>query len=511
MNKAMHSLAFDELTAASVLRTGTSALRVGACWVEPDLDRISGPVGEIALEPKAMAVLVYLAARPGQVVSVDALVDAIWQGRPMGDNPVYKCIAQLRRALGDDPKAPTYIVTVPKKGYRLIAPVAPLERGSNLHVAIDLQVPDEAFPSRNRRLRSAAIAALAILGLSAVMATAFRPSPPVARQASTGIEQTFDDARAATPEAYAAYVKGHFYWSRNSPESLLKAHDQFAQAVAADPGFVSAWVDLGLVSLAMSSSGQQSRREALLQAGAAAQKATALAPDSAPAQVLLATVKEREWDWSVAERAFRRAIKINPDDISAHYLYGRLLARSGRLDEARDELRRARELAPISLVISTASADPDFYAGHYDRASAQYQAVLELDPTFSRARLFLGYTCEQEGHPEQAIAHFRQAMDSNDRMPALAAIGHAQALAGQRAAAQDTLAALVRSEAHVDPYLPALIHVGLGEHDAAFRWLEAAYAEHSEEFLQVRIDPRLAPLRADPRYRNLIARMELEH
>jgi len=98
-------------------------LQVGDWRVEPDLDRITGSAGEVLLMPKAMAVLVYLAERPGQVVSTDELIDTIWQGRPMGDNPVYKCITQLRTVLGDDRKAPAYIATVPTKGYRLIAAV----------------------------------------------------------------------------------------------------------------------------------------------------------------------------------------------------------------------------------------------------------------------------------------------------------------------------------------------------------------------------------------------------
>ncbi len=106
--------------------TDAKRLQVGAWRVEPDLDRISGSAGDVQLLPKAMAVLVYLAERPGQVVGADELIDAVWQGRPMGDNPVYKCITQLRAVLGDDRKDPTYIATVHTKGYRLIAPVAHL-------------------------------------------------------------------------------------------------------------------------------------------------------------------------------------------------------------------------------------------------------------------------------------------------------------------------------------------------------------------------------------------------
>lgn len=109
-------------------RVATVRLRIGDYLIEPDLDRIHGPGGDTVLEPKVMAVLVYLARRPGEVVSADELIDVIWHGRPMGDNPVYRCIALLRRALGDDPRAPRCIATVPTKGYRLIAAVEAVDR-----------------------------------------------------------------------------------------------------------------------------------------------------------------------------------------------------------------------------------------------------------------------------------------------------------------------------------------------------------------------------------------------
>jgi TolB-like protein/DNA-binding winged helix-turn-helix (wHTH) protein len=111
-----------------VPRTGHRNFQLGPWRVEPDLDRINGTNGIFPLQPKAMAVLVYLAERQGRVVSTDELVDAIWQGRPMGDNPVYKCIAQLRTLLGDDRKDPSYISTVHTKGYLLLAPVDWLDR-----------------------------------------------------------------------------------------------------------------------------------------------------------------------------------------------------------------------------------------------------------------------------------------------------------------------------------------------------------------------------------------------
>lgn len=543
MNRALQPLAFDELAAVSVLRPGTSGLRVGACRVEPDLDRVSGPVGESTLEPKAMAVLVYLAARPGQVVSTDELIDAVWLGRPLGDNPVYKCIAQLRRALGDDPKAPTYIATVPKKGYRLIAPVAAIAvsddraRGTEVpwpattlpspprralhppHADTRSSCPDRRVNSRPARSQVARLARasglLLVVLLSVVLlllpaAVTRDRTPNAAAQPMTAMLAIHDNAGTAIPEAYAAYMRAHYYWSRNSSEGVARARDLFAQAVAVDPQFAAAWTDLGLVELAMRDA-ERTLSENLRDASKAAQRAIALAPEHAPAQVLLAKVEEREWHWSGSERAFRRAMAINPADVTAWFWYGELLVRTGRLDEARPVLQRARALEPFSLFIGKAVADPDFYAGHYDRASAQYLELLELDPGFSRARLFLGYAYEQQGRHAQAIAQFQQATAANDRLPAQAAIAHAQALAGQPDAARQTLAELAQMPRGVDPYLLAVIQVALGDPDTALRWLEAAYDARSQGMLDIAIDPRLAPLRADPRYRSLIARMGLAH
>ena len=124
MDKVDHTSLLASASPAG--RADVPRVRIGTCRGEADLDRIVASDREIAIEPKAMAVLMYLAHHPGQVISAGELIDAVWQGRPMGDNPVYRCIAQLRRAFGDDSRAPTYIATVPTKGYRLIAPVEPL-------------------------------------------------------------------------------------------------------------------------------------------------------------------------------------------------------------------------------------------------------------------------------------------------------------------------------------------------------------------------------------------------
>jgi TolB-like protein/DNA-binding winged helix-turn-helix (wHTH) protein/Flp pilus assembly protein TadD len=108
-------------------RSTTAQFRVGEWLVEPARNRVSRDGESIALENKTMDTLVYLASRAGDVVSADDLVESVWAGRAMGDNPVYKSIANLRKAFGDDPKAPAYIETIPRRGYRLMTGVSSIE------------------------------------------------------------------------------------------------------------------------------------------------------------------------------------------------------------------------------------------------------------------------------------------------------------------------------------------------------------------------------------------------
>ena len=112
------------------------AFRIGAWRVEPRLGRLSSEAVEHIVEPKVMDVLVHLATRPGEVVSTEELVASVWRGRPMGDNPVHRCVSILRRALGDDAQRPRYIDTIPKRGYRVVAPV---ETVSGAPIGVDTQ------------------------------------------------------------------------------------------------------------------------------------------------------------------------------------------------------------------------------------------------------------------------------------------------------------------------------------------------------------------------------------
>ena len=148
-----------------MVSTKSRVFRLGKWLVEADANRLSSGSRVQHLEPKTMAVLLHLCERPGEVVSADALIDSVWGGRPLGDNPVYKSVAKLRRALEDDPNHSQYILTVPKKGYKLIGQIAEAEAP---------QTPSNPIA---RWRRFAPIAAGVLLGFAVAAAVLWRPLP----------------------------------------------------------------------------------------------------------------------------------------------------------------------------------------------------------------------------------------------------------------------------------------------------------------------------------------------
>jgi TolB-like protein/Flp pilus assembly protein TadD len=317
------------------------------------------------------------------------------------------------------------------------------------------------------------------------------------------------------PDAYETYLKGRYYWNKRTEEALLKSAEYFRQAIEKNPTFALAYTGLADSQILLGDAGYGvlPPYEARVEARTAALKALEIDDTLAEAHTSLASVKEQfERDWEGAEREFKRAIELQPGYTNAHHWYAYLLAQLGRLDEAAMEIRRARELDPLSLIINADLGWVSYLARQYDKAVEQLRKTLELDQDFVRAHYLLGRTYLEKTMYDQATLEFLAATSLSERSPVyLAGLGCAYAASGKRHEAIHILNELEeRSKGrYVPPYDIALIHISLGQKENAFTWLEKAFEEGSDFKDELGVGPILDPLHTDPRYRDLLRRMNL--
>jgi len=315
----------------------------------------------------------------------------------------------------------------------------------------------------------------------------------------------------ANPEARRHYVLGLFFRAKATAEALRIALENFQKAIELDPGYALAHAGLADAYIGFSTFRVAAGREAYEQAREAATKALQLDPMLPEAHTALAVVRlYNDWDWPGAERAFQRAIQLNPDYATAHQRYGFALAWVSRLDEALAEVKRARELDPASLMFNNSVGEVLNRARRYDEAIAETKRVLEMEPNFRQAHQQLGRAYVQKRMYEEAIAHFHKA-GSGANSEATGRLGHAYAVSGRGDQALKTLQELeaLSRRSYVSPYDVALIHAGLGNQAQALDWLEKAAAERARAILSLKIEPIFDGLRSEPRFQQLLRRVGL--
>jgi Tfp pilus assembly protein PilF len=309
-------------------------------------------------------------------------------------------------------------------------------------------------------------------------------------------------------EAYELYLKGRYWWNKRTDEGFKKGIDQFQQAIEKDPTYALAYAGLADCYSFEATYGFVPPKEAYPKAKEAALRALEIDDQLANVHTSLAWINtEYDWDRSGAEREFRRAIELNPTDADAHRLYGEALRSLGRFDEAVAEFKRAVALDPTSLLNNRSLGAAYHSARRYDEAIEQYRKTLEMDPNFRLVRANLGSAYLQKGMYNEGIAEFEKA-------GAVSRLGYAYAVAGRRAAAQKVLDQVI--ETSKQKYVPteriALIYTGLGEKDKAFEWLEKGYEERAigGPPVGIKVEPEFDPLRSDPRFQDLLRRMNLQ-
>ena len=314
-------------------------------------------------------------------------------------------------------------------------------------------------------------------------------------------------------EAYEAYLKGRYYWNKRTAEGFKKGIEYFQQAIEKDQYYALAYAGLADSYILLATYNILPPTDAIPKARMAAMKALEIDDKLAEAHISLATIEgEHEWNWSIADKEFKQAIKINPNYAIAHQWYGEYLVVMGRFDEALAGIKRAHQLDPLSLVVNLALGDVFYYTRRYDEAIEQYQKTLEIDSNFAWAHSWLGSAYLQKALYAEAIAELENARELSGREPLIVAwLGYAFALAGEKDKARDMLDELKErsKREYISPYYLAILYAGLDEKDQAFEYLEKAYEERTSWLLRLKAEPKFDSLRSDQRFADLLHRVGL--
>jgi serine/threonine-protein kinase len=315
-------------------------------------------------------------------------------------------------------------------------------------------------------------------------------------------------------EAYVLYLKGRYFWNKRTEKDVETALDYFGQATDLDPGYSLAWVGIADAWIFRGWYSQLAPRETYPKAKAAALKALEFDSTLAEAHASKAMIHlEYDHDWVAAEREYRRAIHLNPRYPIAHHWYGGFLSAMARHGEALQQAELARELDPLSLIIQTWVGLRFYFARRYQEAIGEYLKALRLDDNFAPAHWHLAWAYEQAGQFEKGISEAQRAMAiDGDNLLYVASLGHVYARAGRAKEARATLAQLTRAseDRYVSAYHVALIYIALGDVNTGLDWLDRAYEEQSPWIGYMRVDPRLDPVRSQPRFQRLLTKARLD-
>jgi DNA-binding winged helix-turn-helix (wHTH) protein/TolB-like protein len=314
-------------------------------------------------------------------------------------------------------------------------------------------------------------------------------------------------------QAYQFYLEGRYQWAKFSPEGLQKSIDCFNRAIALDPNYALAYTGLSDAYNVQGAFGSVSPAETLPKAKFVAETALRLDDSLAQAHVSrgsLALLYER--DWATAQRELEKAIELDPNVPDAHELLGYYREATGQFDKAGAELRKAQQAAPLMSVVNMDLGNLAYYQRRYDEAVELYNRAHDLDPDFIPLPYFPAQAYERKGEYDQAITSCQRALAATPDDPALLCVlGYAYARAGKKKEAQDVRAKLeeMRRRRYVSPFMLSLLYAGLDDKDKAIASLNEAFDVHDPQLTWVKIEPELDSLHADPRFADLLRRMNL--
>ena len=316
------------------------------------------------------------------------------------------------------------------------------------------------------------------------------------------------DAPRIDPEALQAFLKGQYYWNKRTTEGLTQALKCFREATEIEPEWAIAHAGLAKTYVLLPSWDVMDPDRSFPAAERSALRAIEIDDSSSEARTALGWIRVAyDWDWSDAERMFQRAIELNPSNATAHQWYAELLTVTGRQEEALQEITLAKELAPLSLIISSVEGWVLYSLRQYDRAVEVLEEVLAVDANFPKAHSYLGRTYLALGMHEEAAAEFEKSVAlSGGDLSERVRLASCYAAMGRK---EDAIELTRELEARESP--PALhmakLSLALGRRDEALTWLETGFAERDVGMYALDARPGFDSLRDEPRFIALLQRM----
>jgi TolB-like protein/DNA-binding winged helix-turn-helix (wHTH) protein len=330
-----------------------------------------------------------------------------------------------------------------------------------------------------------------------------------------GEERSLTAKKNFDPAAYDAYLLGRYYWDKRTKEGLQKSTEYYSKAIDLDPNYALAYSGLASSYHVFQTYAFLPAAEAAGKSKAAALKAISIDPSVADAYAVLAdNFTTYDWNWAEAERLYRKAVELNPNDSTTLEWYAEYLNAMGRPAEAIAVVEKARQVDPISLVTSAVAGRVLYMARQYDLSIEQCKKTIEMDPNFPRSYAYLARAYEKKDLYAEALAAHEKNRSLTGH-PTVTPVFQRTSGKGVDAAAywrqRLEWAKQDAKEGRPSTFDFAVIygHTGKKDRDKAFAFLEKAYEERSAWMAELKVAPLLDPLRDDPRFADLVRRVGL--
>jgi len=497
----------------SVSSTPQTVVRFGVFEADLRAGELRKNGRKIKIQDLPFRALNLLLSHPNKVVTRDEFRQALWPEDVFVDfdRAISSAIKRLRDALGDSAENPIFIETLERRGYRWIAPVHAPESVVEPVAAPVSHTPDnlpEVYPHSSTWKWTYVLAALALM----FVAWSFRPGSQPAK-AALNLPHAAASASAplhpANQEAKDLYLQGRYYWNKRTPDDLRKAVDYFTQAIVHDPGYADPYVGLADCYNLLREYTAMPGSEAYPRALAAARKAVELDDHSSQAHASLAFASFwGAWDAVTADREFRRAVELDPNNATARHWYATYLGKMGRFSDALAEIDRAQALDPTSNSIL---ADKGVMLGQMGRHDASVQLLQQLEnaePGFLSPHRYLKDIYLSTGDYPNFLAELKKeaALTNDSSASAVAAAAQKGFDAGGPRA---MFAGMFREQKKsfdrgtFSPYALAQTCAFLHDKPCALKYLQAAIDQNDELLIYLEHDAVFNFLNDEPTFRQI--------